>query len=164
MLKKNEKSNDKKREKEIDKLIKKLTLDEKISMIHGASLFRSGAVERLGIPAVETSDGPMGTRAEFMNDRWIPSGNQDDMVSYLPSNSALASTWNTELAREMGHVLGAEARGRGKDVILAPGINIKRDPLCGRNFEYMSEDPVLTAAFAVPFIQGVQENDVAACV
>lgn len=164
MLKKNEKSNDKKREKEIDKLIKKLTLDEKISMIHGASLFRSGAVERLGIPAVETSDGPMGTRAEFMNDRWIPSGNQDDMVSYLPSNSALASTWNTELAREMGHVLGAEARGRGKDVILAPGINIKRDPLCGRNFEYMSEDPVLTAVFAVPFIQGVQENDVAACV
>lgn len=164
MLKKNEKSNDKKREKEIDKLIKKLTLDEKISMIHGASLFCSGAVERLGIPSVETSDGPMGTRAEFMNDRWIPSGNQDDMVSYLPSNSALASTWNTKLAREMGHVLGAEARGRGKDVILAPGINIKRDPLCGRNFEYMSEDPVLTAAFAVPFIQGVQENDVAACV
>lgn len=112
-------------------------------MIHGASLFRSGAVERLGIPAIETSDGPMGVRAEFMDDRWIPSGNEDDMVSYLPSNSALASTWNTELAHDMGCILGAETRGRGKDVILAPGINIKRDPLCGRNFEYMTEDPRL---------------------
>lgn len=164
MLKKDEKKIEKRREKEIDKLVKKLTLDEKIAMIHGTSLFRSGAVARLGIPAVETSDGPMGVRAEFMDDRWISVGNQDDMVSYLPSNSALASSWNPELAREMGHVLGAEARGRGKDVILAPGINIKRDPRCGRNFEYMSEDPVLTKAMAVPFIQGVQENDVAACV
>ncbi len=164
MLKKDDKKNEKKREKEIDRLVKKLTLDEKIAMIHGASLFRSGAVERLGIPAIETSDGPMGVRAEFMDDRWIPAGNQDDMVSYLPSNSAVASSWNPELAHEMGHVLGAEARARGKDVILAPGINIKRDPLCGRNFEYMSEDPALTKAFAVPFIKGVQENDVAACV
>lgn len=164
MLKREEKSNDKKREKEIEKLLKKMTLDEKITMIHGASLFRSGAVERLEIPSIETSDGPMGVRAEFMDDRWIPAGNQDDMVSYMPSNSALASTWNTELAYEMGDILGAEARGRGKDVILAPGINIKRDPLCGRNFEYMSEDPCLTAAFAVPFIQGIQNNDVAACV
>lgn len=164
MLKKDEKKNEKKREKEIDRLVKKLTLDEKIAMIHGASLFRSGAVERLGIPAIETSDGPMGVRAEFVDDRWIPAGNEDDMVSYLPSNSAVASSWNPELAYKMGHVLGAEARGRGKDVILAPGINIKRDPLCGRNFEYMSEDPALTRAFVVPFIQGVQENDVAACV
>lgn len=164
MLKNDEKKNEKKREKEIDRLVKKLTLDEKIAMIHGASLFRSGAAARLGIPAIETSDGPMGVRAEFMDDRWIPAGNEDDMVSYLPSNSALASSWNTELAKKMGHVLGAEARGRGKDVILAPGINIKRDPLCGRNFEYMSEDPALTKAFAVPFIKAVQENDVAACV
>ena len=99
-----------------------------------------------------------------MKDRWIPSGNNDDNVSYLPSNSALASTWNTERAHDMGHVLGEEARGRGKDVILAPGINIKRDPKCGRNFEYMSEDPKLAASMAVPFVQGVQENDVAACV
>ncbi len=158
------KKNIKKIEKEIEKLIGKLTLDEKISMIHGAGLFQSGEVKRLGIPGVVSSDGPMGVRAEFMRDRWIPSGNHDDQVSYLPSNSALASTWNTYRAYEMGHVLGAEARGRGKDVILAPGINIKRDPLCGRNFEYMSEDPKLTATLAVPFIKGIQENDVAACV
>lgn len=164
MLKRKNKESDKKREKAIEKLIKKMTLDEKITMIHGATLFNSGAVERLGIPGIVTSDGPMGVRAEFMKDRWLPAGNQDDMVSYLPSNSALASTWNPGLAHTMGHVLGAEARGRGKDVILAPGINIKRDPRCGRNFEYMSEDPCLTSALVVPFIRGVQENDVAACV
>ena len=164
MLKRKDKESEKKREKAIEKLIKKMTLDEKITMIHAATLFHSGAVERLGIPGIVTSDGPMGVRAEFMKDRWLPAGNQDDMVSYLPSNSALASSWNTELAHTVGHVLGAEARGRGKDVILAPGINIKRDPRCGRNFEYMSEDPCLTAALAVPFIRGVQENDVAACV
>ncbi len=164
MKKKNVSGYDKKSEKEIEKLVNKMTLDEKITMIHGAALFKTGAVERLGIPGVVTSDGPMGTRAEFMSDRWIPAGNNDDNVSYLPSNSALASTWNIQLAHDMGYVLGAEARGRGKDVILAPGINIKRSPLCGRNFEYMSEDPKLTATLTVPFIKGVQENDVAACV
>ena len=163
-MKKDAKNYDKKTEKEIEKLIKKLTLEEKLAMIHGSALFSSGGVERLGIPGVVSSDGPMGVRAEFMKDRWIPSGNNDDNVSYLPSNSALASTWNTERAHDMGHVLGEEARGRGKDVILAPGINIKRDPKCGRNFEYMSEDPKLAASMAVPFVQGVQENDVAACV
>ena len=158
------KKNHKRTEKEIESLIRKMTLDEKISMIHAASLFRSGGVERLGIPGIETSDGPMGVREEFMSDRWIPAGNNDDRVSYLPSNSALASTWNPYRAYEIGKVLGAEARGRGKDVILAPGINIKRSPLCGRNFEYMSEDPKLTATLAVPFIKGIQDNDVAACV
>lgn len=163
-MKADAKKNGKKIEKEIEKLLGKMTLDEKVSMLHGASLFQSGGVERLGIPGVNTSDGPMGVRAEFMRDRWIPAGNNDDNVSYLPSNSALASTWNPYRAYEMGHVLGAEARGRGKDVILAPGINIKRSPLCGRNFEYMSEDPKLTATLAVPFVKGVQENDVAACV
>ena len=156
--------NAKKTEKEIEKLLGKMTLDEKISMIHGVALFKSGGVERLGIPGIMTSDGPMGVREEFMSDRWIPAGNNDDRVSYLPSNSALASTWNPRRAYEMGRVLGAEARGRGKDVILAPGINIKRSPLCGRNFEYMSEDPKLVTTLTVPFIKGVQENDVAACV
>ncbi|MDE5933435.1 MAG: glycoside hydrolase family 3 C-terminal domain-containing protein [Lachnospiraceae bacterium] len=153
-----------KTEDQIEKLLKEMTLDEKISMIHGAGLFQTGAVERLGIPPLKCSDGPMGVRNEFHNEKWIPTGNNDDYVTYLPSNSALASSWNPKLAYQSGYVLGEEARGRGKDVILAPGINIKRDPLCGRNFEYMSEDPKLAAALAVPFIKGVQENDVAACV
>ncbi|MBQ8637792.1 MAG: glycoside hydrolase family 3 C-terminal domain-containing protein [Lachnospiraceae bacterium] len=145
-------------------LLERLTLEEKICMIHGAGLFETGSVERLGIPPLKMSDGPMGVRREFRKDSWEPAGNTDDYVTYLPSNSAIASTWNRELAYESGKVLGAEARGRGKDVILAPGINIKRSPLCGRNFEYMSEDPYLTAEQCVPLIQGIQENDVAACV
>lgn len=149
---------------QIEEILKELTLEEKIAMIHGAGLFRTGAVERLGIPAVKMSDGPMGVRNEFPDASWIPVGHSDDYVSYGPSNSAVAATWNPERAYISGRTLGAEARGRGKDVILAPGINIKRDPLCGRNFEYMSEDPYLIQTLAVPFIHGVQENDVAACV
>lgn len=151
-------------EAQIQELLSQLTLEEKVGMIHGNGLFRTKAVERLGIPRLVTSDGPMGVRMEFPDDSWIPVGKSDDYVTYNPSNSALAATWNPELAYESGKVLGEEARGRGKDVILAPGINIKRDPLCGRNFEYMSEDPCLIRNMAVPFIQGVQECDVAACV
>ncbi len=141
-----------------------LTLDEKVGMIHGASLFQTKGVERLGIPPLVMSDGPMGIRQEFYPDQWKAMGLTDDSVTYLPCNSALAATWNRRLAKEMGNVLGREARGRGKDVILAPGINLKRSPLCGRNFEYFSEDPYLTKEMAVPFIQGIQNWDVAACV
>lgn len=151
-------------EQKINELVSQLTLNEKIDMIHGAGLFRTKAVERLGIPEVTMSDGPMGVRNEFQNGKWIPIGNSDDYVTYLPSNSALASTWNRDLAYETGKTLGEEARGRGKDIILAPGINIKRSPLCGRNFEYMSEDPYLTAEMAIPLIQGIQTADTAACV
>lgn len=155
---------DKKCENLIDELLAKLTLEEKIGMIHGAGLFRTESVERLGIPSLYMSDGPMGVRAEFADDEWRNTGTTDDFVSYLPCNSAIASTWNKEIAKESGRVLGEEARGRGKDVILAPGINIKRSPLCGRNFEYMSEDPKLIEELVVPMVQGIQENDVAACV
>lgn len=145
-------------------LTAQLTLDEKIGMVHGAQLFQTAGVPRLGIPPLKMSDGPMGVRQEFYPAGWQPVGRSDDHVTYLPCNSALASTWNRELAYETGSVLGEEARGRGKDVILGPGINIKRSPLCGRNFEYFSEDPYLTKELAVPYIQGVQEWDVAACV
>ena len=152
------------REEMIESLIGQLTLEEKIDMIHGDGLFRTKGVERLGIPPLTFSDGPMGVRNEFENDQWKPIGNTDDYVTYLPSNGALAATWNPTLSYETGKVLGREARGRGKDVILAPGINIKRSPLCGRNFEYISEDPHLIGEMAVPFIQGIQEEDTAACV
>ncbi|MGN1193699.1 MAG: beta-glucosidase [Dorea sp.] len=151
-------------EHRIDELLNELTLEEKIGMIHGAGLFQTKPVERLGIPAVKMSDGPMGVRQEFENDAWVTVGHNDDYVTYIPCNSALASTWNRELAYEAGKVLGEEARGRGKDVILAPGINIKRSPLCGRNFEYMSEDPYLSGEMAVPLIRGIQTSDTAACV
>ena len=144
-------------------LTAKLTLDEKIAIVHAAGLFKNGSAERLGIPSLHMDDGPMGPRAELHNDNWAPLYNTRDYVTYLPSGSAVASTWNPELAYATGKVLGEEARGRGKDVILGPSINIKRSPLCGRNFEYMSEDPMLTAAQGVAYIQGVQESDVAAC-
>ncbi len=148
----------------VERLIDELTLDEKIAMIHGAGLFKTGAVERLNIPALKMSDGPMGVRADFENDKWVSVGSPIDEVSYCPSNSAIANTWNRKLAKRAGEVLGEEARARGKDVILAPGINIKRTPVCGRNFEYFSEDPYLTAELAVPLIKGIEKNNVAACV
>ena len=151
-------------EAQIDALIGEMTLKEKTSMLHGIGFFRSAPVERLGIPELKMSDGPMGVRQEFPDDNWIPVGNSDDFVNYNPSNSALAATWNTKRAYFGGKTLGEEMRGRGKDVALGPGINIKRDPLCGRNFEYMSEDPYLISKLTVPFIKGLQESDVAACV
>jgi beta-glucosidase len=151
-------------EKEIDFLIGDMTLEEKVDMLHAEGPFNTGGVKRLDVPPLMMDDGPMGVRCEFKPHKWEPLGCSYDFVTYLPSNMALASTWNTELAYRMGTVLGREARGRGKDVILAPGINIIRSLLCGRNFEYMSEDPCLISRLAVPFIKGIQEQDVAACV
>lgn len=151
-------------QQEIENILKQMTLEEKTKLIHGAGFFRTEGIDRLSIPPIKFSDGPMGVRADFQNAKWLPAGTADDYVSYLPSNSALASTWNKEMAYRTGQILGCEARGRGKDMILAPGINIKRSPLCGRNFEYMSEDPKLIEEITVPLIQGIQENDVSACV
>jgi beta-glucosidase len=145
-------------------LIKEMSLDEKIGMVHGAELFKTAGVPRLNIPSVSFSDGPCGVRQDFEPDKWCAKGTSQDYVSYLPCNSAIAATWNAELAEESGSVLGEEARGRGKDMILGPGVNIKRSPLCGRNFEYFSEDPYLTRKLVVPFIKGVQKWDVSACI
>ncbi len=147
----------------LEDLLNELTVEEKVSMVHGATLFSTGAVPRLGIPSLCFSDGPMGVRCEFAGDQWVQTGNGEDVVTYFPCNSALASTWNPALAYRMGQALGREFRGRGKDVALAPGINIKRNPLCGRIFEYMSEDPWLVGTLAAPMVRGIQENDVAAC-
>lgn len=148
----------------IEKLIAQLTLQEKVDMIHGNDFFSTKGVERLGIPPFKTSDGPRGVRKDFRNASWKEVGLSYDYVSYLPCNTALAATWNRALAHCTGKLLGKEARGRGKDMILAPGINIMRSPLCGRSFEYMGEDPYLVSELVVPLIQGVEENDVAACV
>lgn len=151
-------------EEQINKIVAGLTLKEKSTIIHGGAFFRTDGIEEKGIPCLVTSDGPMGVRKNFFDHVWMEMNISDDFVTYLPSNSAIAATWNKEIAYKGGQVLGEEARGRSKDVILAPGINIKRDPLCGRNFEYMSEDPCLVEELVVPLIQGVQESDVAACV
>lgn len=151
-------------ENELNAVVQSLTLDEKIGMIHGCTLFKTRGVEGKNIPPLITSDGTMGVRAEYKDDEWALNGNSQDYASYCSSNTAIASTWNVEFARKSGAVLGKEARGRGKDIILAPGINIKRNPLCGRNFEYLSEDPYLVGMMAVAIIEGIENEDVAACV
>ncbi len=147
----------------LNTLINAMTLEEKIGMLHGNGIFETRGVKRLNIPPLKMSDGPMGVRKEFPAASWVAKDLSDDYVTYFLSNTALAATWNEDHAYTFGQSLGSETRSRGKDVILAPGINIIRSPLCGRNFEYMSEDPYLISRMAKPIIKGIQENDVAAC-
>lgn len=150
--------------KKIDSLIQRMTLEEKVGMIHANSSFTSAGVQRLGIPELTMSDGPHGVRMEHGRDWTTDNDHVFDSGTYLPTGVCLASTWNTKLGYEYGSVLGSEANARGKDVILGPGINIIRTPLNGRNFEYQSEDPYLVSRMAVGYIKGVQSQGVAACV
>lgn len=151
-------------EAQIDEWIGAMTLEEKAGMCHAATNFRSGGVERLGIPRLCMSDGPHGVRQELSDTSWEPINCDDDAITYLPVGTALAATWNPDRARDFGDVLGAETRARGKDVILGPGINIVRTPLCGRNFEYYGEDPYHIQKLVTPAIQACQAHDVAACI
>ena len=151
-------------EKRIEKLIKKMTLEEKVGLLHGNSKFYVAGVERLGIPEWSLSDGPHGVRAEINRHDWAYAGWTNDSASYFPPGTAFAATWNPELAYRRGEVLGEEARWRKKDVLLGPGVNIIRSPLCGRNFEYMSEDPYMNSVLAVAYIKGLQSRDVACSV
>ncbi len=151
-------------EEQISSLISQMTLEEKVSLCHGNTLFKTAGVERLGIPPIVTTDGPHGIRQEFKEHKFETTGQTDDFVSYFCSLIALAATWNDERAYDFGSGMGQEARARGKDVVLGPGINIMRSPLCGRNFEYLSEDPYLISRIAVPYIKGVQQQNAAACV
>lgn len=147
-------------EKRIEKLIKKMTLEEKVGLLHGNSKFYVAGVERLGIPEWSLSDGPHGVRAEINRHDWAYAGWTNDSASYFPTGTAFAAAWNPELAYRRGEVLGEEARWRKKDVLLGPGVNIIRSPLCGRNFEYMSEDPYMNSVLAVAYIKGLQSRDV----
>ena len=151
-------------EKRIEKLIKKMTLEEKVGLLHGNSKFYVAGVERLGIPEWSLSDGPHGVRAEINRHDWAYAGWTNDSAPYFPTGTAFAAAWNPELAYRRGEVLGEEARWRKKDVLLGPGVNIIRSPLCGRNFEYMSEDPYMNSVLAVAYIKGLQSRDVACSV
>ena len=151
-------------EKRIEKLIKKMTLEEKVGLLHGNSKFYVAGVERLGIPEWSLSDGPHGVRAEINRHDWAYAGWTNDSASYFPTGTAFAAAWNPELAYRRGEVLGEEARWRKKDVLLGPGVNIIRSPLCGRNFEYMSEVPYMNSVLAVAYIKGLQSRDVACSV
>lgn len=151
-------------EEKIEAILKQMTIKEKVAMCRANSKFFSNGVERLGIDELTMSDGPHGVREEYERHRWVPLGRPEDKCTYLPTASALAATWNRERAYDFGDSLGGEARARNKDIILGPGVNIMRTPLCGRNFEYLSEDPCLVREMAVPLIKGIQKNDTAACV
>jgi beta-glucosidase len=150
-------------DQKVEKLLSQLTLEEKISLIHGNTYFTTPAIPRLGIPTLHLSDGPCGVREENAPDRWGSANWTNDATAYFPSLTSLASTWNTELATEFGNAFGEEAVVRGKDIMLAPGLNINRTPLNGRNWEYMSEDPYLTSRIAVNYIKAAQSKGIAVC-
>lgn len=151
-------------EKRVEDALSRMTLEEKVALCHAQGKFSSKGVERLGIPEIWMSDGPHGVRAEINWNDWGYSGWTNDSITAFPALTALAATWNPQLSALYGKSIGEEARYRKKDVLLGPGVNIYRTPLNGRNFEYMGEDPYLAGVMAVPYIQELQKNGVAACV
>ena len=141
-----------------------MTLEEKVKILHAQSKFSSAGVPRLGIPELWATDGPHGIRPEVLWDQWDQAHWTNDSITAFPALTCLAATWSEEMSALYGKVIGEEARYREKDILLGPGVNIYRTPLCGRNFEYMGEDPYLASKMVVPYIQEVQKNGVAACV
>ncbi|MBO5579996.1 MAG: glycoside hydrolase family 3 C-terminal domain-containing protein [Prevotella sp.] len=151
-------------EERVEDALRRMTLDEKIAVIHAQSKFSSAGVKRLGFPDLWTDDGPHGVRPDVLWDEWEQAGQTNDSCVAFPALTCLAATWNPSLARLYGESLGEEALYRNKHVILGPGVNIYRTPLNGRNFEYMGEDPWLASRMVVPYVQGLQSKGVAACV
>ncbi len=151
-------------EDRVEDALRRMTTEEKVAMIHAQSKFSSPGVKRLGIPELWTSDGPHGVRPDVFWDDWNQAGATNDSCVAFPALTALAATWDPALSLEYGNAIGEEARYRNKHVLLGPGVNIYRTPLNGRNFEYMGEDPYLASVLVVPYVKGVQQNGVAACV
>lgn len=151
-------------EQRVEDALARMTLDEKIAVIHAQSKFSSPGVKRLGLPDFWTDDGPHGVRPDVLWDEWVQAGQTNDSCVAFPALTCLAASWNPVLAELYGRSLGEEARYRGKDMILGPGVNINRTPLNGRNFEYMGEDPLLASRIVVPYVQGLQSTGTAACV
>ena len=151
-------------EDRIEDALSRMTLQEKIAIIHAQSKFSSPGVARLGIPGIWCTDGPHGIRPEVLWDEWNQAGWTNDSCIAFPALTCLAATWNTDMSYLYGVSIGEEARYRNKDVLLGPGVNIYRTPLNGRNFEYMGEDPCLASKMVVPYVKGVQEQGVATCV
>lgn len=151
-------------EERIEDALKRMTLAEKIGVIHAQSKFSSPGIKRLGFPDFWTDDGPHGVRPDVLWDQWEQAGQSNDSCVAFPALTCLAATWQPTLSWIYGHALGEEALYRGKSMILGPGVNIYRTPLGGRNFEYMGEDPYLTSRMVVPYIQGLQSVGVSSCV
>ena len=151
-------------EERVEDALSRMTLEEKVGVIHAQSKFSSSGVDRLGIPELWTTDGPHGIRPEVLWNEWNQAGWTNDSCVAFPALTCLAATWNPDMALLYGQSIGEEARYRKKDILLGPGVNIYRTPLNGRNFEYMGEDPYLASRMVVPYVKGVQSNGVAACV
>ena len=151
-------------EARVTDLLGRMTLDEKIALVHGDSKFTTAAIPRLGVPRRWMSDGPHGVREDIGPDTWDAAGRTDDFATWMPVGVNLAATWDPDMARAYGTVIGQEALERGKQIMLGPGVNIMRTPLNGRNYEYFSEDPYLAGRIAVGYVQGVQAQGVASCV
>lgn len=151
-------------EKRIDDALSRMTLEEKVGLLHADRSYGSAGVPRLGIPENNLTDGPSGLRPEMVWQTWIPAGMTNDSCTAFPALVCLAATWNPEMGRLFGKSLGEEALYRNKNMLLGPAVNIFRTPMNGRNFEYMGEDPYLASKMAVAYIKGVQENRVSACV
>ena len=150
-------------EAEIDNVIRQMTLEEKIDMLHGKNMFSSAGIPRLGIADVEYADGPFGIREEMEPHSWNSAHLTTDSATFFPTGSALAATWSTDWAYAYGRGMSREARLRGKDMILGPAINIQRIPTGGRTYEYLSEDPLLSGMLAVAYTKGAQDDGTAVC-
>ena len=155
---------DKSLEERVSDALSRMTIEEKVALTHAQSKFSSAGVPRLGIPELWHTDGPHGIRPEVLWDEWDQAGWTNDSCTAFPALINLAATWDRDLALLYGDCIGQEARYRGKDILLGPGINMGRTPLNGRTFEYMGEDPFLASQLVVPYVKGVQKNGVAACV
>jgi beta-glucosidase len=150
-------------EKRVDDLLSKLTLEEKVALCHASSIFATAGVPRLGVPELTMDDGPMGVREDVGNGFSVLN-RSDDFATAFPAPIALAATWDPKMAQLVGQTIGAEAAYRGKNIMLAPAINMQRTPLNGRTFEYYGEDPYLTGVIASNYIKAMQAQGVAACV
>ena len=150
-------------EMQIDGIISRMTLEEKVAMLHGKNMFSSAGIERLGIADMEYADGPFGIREEMEPHSWNSAHLTTDSATFFPTGSALAATWSTEWAYVYGRGMSREARLRGKDMILGPAINIQRIPTGGRTYEYLSEDPLLSGLLAVAYTRGAQDDGTAVC-
>ena len=146
----------------VEEYIRKLTLEEKAALLQGWTTWTTREVKRLGIPAIFLSDGPHGLRKQAGAGDHLGL-NVSVPATCFPTAASMANTWNTDLGEELGRALGEEAAANDVNVVLGPGLNMKRSPLCGRNFEYFSEDPYLAGKMAASYIRGIQANGVAAC-
>lgn len=146
-------------ENKIQNIISKMTLEDKIKLCSGRSFWETKAMEEYGIPSFFMSDGPHGLRTQTGAEDHLGI-NESERATCFPTACASASSWNPELLKQMGEAIGEEALNYGVDVVLGPGVNIKRNPLCGRNFEYFSEDPYLSGVLGASWIKGVQSKGV----